>query len=363
MTKHKMRHPGLFWVLVVLAFVSIMFACAYFLTAWIYQALGWHPAEWVSQIVNSLLGLVLDGVIYGTIATIARSRGWLPEMQIFGPIIQALEDIARGNFDARVENDVQRHQMAGKLADTVNKMAYQLSEMEEMRQEFISNVSHEIQSPLTSIRGFAEALRTNHLSPEESNHYLEIIQAESLRLSRITENLLKLATLESKQGRFEPKTYRLDKQVRNLILACEPQWAGKQIDLEVALDDLTIAADEDLLSQVWTNLVYNAIKFTPEGGKITVSLCRHGDQAQFKIADTGVGIPEADQERVFERFYKVDKSRRRSTEGSGLGLAIVKKIVEIHGGSVAVESREGSGATFTVRLPLSGDRLRSQSFG
>lgn len=351
MTSKKPRLVGALWFLAVLVSLSIMFALVFFLTGYLYQVVGWYPPPWLAQIVNSLLGLLLTGVLIGTAANSARSKGWIPEMQVFGPIIEALENIAQGNFSTRVGDDLPRHQMAGKLADTVNKMALQLSEMEEMRQEFISNVSHEIQSPLTSIRGFAEALRRNDLTPEERNHYLKIIEAESQRLSRITDNLLKLASLESKQARFEPKPYRLDKQVRNLILACEPQWTGKKIDMSVDLEPVTITGDEDLLSQVWSNLIHNGIKFTPEGGKISIALCRHDDHLEFKITDNGIGIPDQDREHVFERFYKADKSRRRSTEGSGLGLAIAKKIVEMHRGSIELKSQSRVGTTFTVVLP------------
>jgi two-component system phosphate regulon sensor histidine kinase PhoR len=221
-----------------------------------------------------------------------------------------------------------------------------------MRQEFISNVSHEIQSPLTSIRGFAQALQNEHLSVEDRSHYLAVIETETTRLSRLTENLLKLASLEAKQVKFEPKPYRLDKQIRNLILACEPQWIAKALDIDVALAEVTITADEDLLSQVWLNLIYNSIKFTPQGGRITITLQKEGSTIQFEIRDTGIGISDEDQARIFERFYKADRSRTRSdSSGSGLGLAIVGKIVELHNGAIAVESVSGVGTSFKVSLP------------
>jgi two-component system, OmpR family, phosphate regulon sensor histidine kinase PhoR len=132
-----------------------------------------------------------------------------------------------------------------------------------------------------------------------------------------------LASLESIEIQIEYKPYRLHRQVRSLIL-CEPQWAGKGIDMDVSLEEITITADEDLISQVWNNLIHNSIKFTPEGGKVSVDLRQHDGSIEFKITDTGIGISESDRARVFERFYKADKSRRRSAEGSGLGLAIVK---------------------------------------
>ncbi len=339
------------WGIFVLLSLSGMFIITFYLTAYIYTLTRLNPPRLFVQLVNSLLGLVLMGLFISGIARFARSKGWMPEMNVFAPIIDAIQRITKGDFSVRLDDTLRDNHPVRALRQSVNEMALELNALEKMRQEFISNVSHEIQSPLTSIRGFALALRSDHLSAEERNHYLTIIEDESQRLSRITDNLLKLASLESREFKLEAKPYRLDKQIRNLILACEPQWTSKQIDMDVALDDVAVAADEDLLSQVWANLIHNAIKFTPEGGKISIALCRQNDKIEFKITDTGIGIPGSDQARVFERFYKADKSRRCSTEGSGLGLAIAKKIVEMHQGTIALESKTGAGATFIVTLP------------
>jgi two-component system phosphate regulon sensor histidine kinase PhoR len=347
----KQRLIGFAWFIFVLIFVSSMLAVAFFLTGYIYLIIHWQPPALLTQIVNTLLGLLLTGTMVGIVSKVARKRGWLPERQVFGPIIEALEKIAQGDFSIRLDNEFQDHQIAGELANKVNKMAMELDQMENMRQEFISNVSHEIQSPLTTIRGFAQALENDELSLEERHHYLGIVENESMRLSRITEDLLKLASLESDKVRFEPKLYRLDKQIRSLILACEPQWMNKEINMRVSLDEVTINADEDLLSQVWINLIHNSIKFTPEGGQVHAELHQQNSQIKFKITDTGLGISEGDQARVFERFYKADKSRTRSGGGSGLGLSIAKKIVDIHKGTIEVESKVGAGTTFSVSLP------------
>jgi signal transduction histidine kinase len=223
--------------------------------------------------------------------------------------------------------------------------------MEKMRQEFISNVSHEIQSPLTSISGFARALRDTRLSEEERAHYLDIIETESIRLSKMSDNLLKLTSLESEHHPFEPKRYRLDKQLRAVVLACEPLWLDKSIDMDVSLEEGEIDADPDLMNQVWGNLIHNSIKFTPRGGTIGVELQFRDGEAAVRISDTGIGIGEEDLPRIFERFYKADKSRNRAGGGSGLGLSIVKKIVDLHHGSIDVQSRPGEGTVFTVRLP------------
>jgi signal transduction histidine kinase len=262
-----------------------------------------------------------------------------------------MERIAKGDFSIRVNDGVENGMLSG-LAASVNKMALELGQMENMRQEFISNVSHEIQSPLTSIRGFAQALKGNHLTEVERMHYLDIIETESTRLSRLADDLLKLASLESEQVKFDPQPYRLDKQIVSLILTCEPQWSEKKIEIEADLKEVTLTGDEDLLSQVWLNLLHNSIKFTPQGGSIRVALRQVGDRAQFTISDTGIGITAEDQMHIFERFYKADKSRTPTKEGNGLGLSIVKKIIDLHQGTIDLESQPGMGTTFTISLPL-----------
>ena len=344
------RLYGVAWFFFVLVLVSSMFTASFYLTAYLYQLIHLHLSPLLAQIINSLLGLLFTGLISGNAIKIANSFGWLPERNVFNPIVEALEKIAKGDFSVRLDSADPDNQMVGVLANSINNMALELEQMENLRQEFISNVSHEIQSPLTSIGGFAQALQDERLSAEERQHYLSIIETESRRLSRITEDLLKLAALESEHAKFEPKPYRLDKQIRSLILAGEPQWVDKGLEMEVALQEVEIIADEDLLSQVWTNLIHNSIKFTPPGGKVSIDLVREGEMIEFKIRDTGIGIAPEDQERIFERFYKADRSRTRSNGGSGLGLAIAKKIVELHGGEIGVESKPGAGTTFIVRI-------------
>jgi two-component system phosphate regulon sensor histidine kinase PhoR len=328
------------------------FIAVFFLTAFIYKSIGQHPADFLVQVINSLLGLCLALVITGLIITI-RNKYIKPQpMGIFESIVRALEKIAQGDFNVRLDQHPEGAGPFGELVKSVNHMALELGQLEKMRQQFIANVSHEIQSPLTSIRGFAKVLRDNQLSPEDKARYLSIIEAESMRLSKLSDNLLKLASLEAEAIQFQPKPYRLDKQLRGLILAGEPQWLEKEIELEVFLDEVTITADEEMLSQVWINLIQNSIKFTPEGGKIRVELHQRNDTIEFAISDTGIGITEEDQDHIFERFYKADRSRERSNKGSGLGLAIAKKIIEMHHGAIGVQSKLGEGATFTVSLPV-----------
>jgi signal transduction histidine kinase len=261
----------------------------------------------------------------------------------------ALDRIAHGDFDVFI--DPKNYGPFSEVVDGVNKMASELGLMERLRQEFISNVSHEIQSPLTSISGFAELLKNELLTSEQKNHYLEIIETESRRLSSLSDNLLKLSSLESGKDSFSFIEFRLDKQIENIALTLEPQWGKKNQKVEAELDKLSLRGNPDLLSQVWINLLHNAVKFTPPGGRILIALRREGGELCCGISDTGPGISPEDQPRVFERFYKADKARDRSLGGNGLGLSIVKKIVELHGGRVDLASVRGEGTTFLVYLP------------
>jgi two-component system, OmpR family, phosphate regulon sensor histidine kinase PhoR len=351
MNRHPSKMLGVAWFAFVIIFLSIMFCASFFLTTAIFRLIHFSPSALIAQIINSFLGLFFAGLLIGSVGKIAAAKGWLPERNLFGPIIAALERIAKGDFGVRLANHPKDNQMVNLLANSVNKMALELEQMEKIRQEFISNVSHEIQSPLTSIRGFAQALQNDQLSPEERHHYLTIIETESTRLSRVSTDLLRMAVLDSEQAKLSPTAYRLDKQIRSLVLACEPQWMAKKLDISVSLDKIEVFADEDLLSQVWQNLLYNSIKFTPEGGQILLELHQHGELVRFSIQDTGIGIAQEDQERVFERFFKADKSRTKVNGGSGLGLAITKKILELHAGEIKMVSTPGTGTTFQVQIP------------
>ncbi len=334
-------------IAVVALLLAGLVAVSYFLTGYVYGRLGWQPSALAAQIVNTLLGFCLLGLLLFFAGRFFQRE----QHRWFSPIIEAIDRIAQGDFSTRVDWRQPQDHPLGALARSVNNMAAELDQMEQLRQEFISNVSHEIQSPLTSIRGFARALREDDLSPQTRRHYLSIIENESMRLAKLSDNLLQLASLDSEQIALELKPYRLDRQLRSLILACEPQWADKGLDLDVALDEASLTADEDLLSQVWINLLHNSIKFTPEGGHVRVALRRQASGVEVVVADTGIGIAPEAQAHIFERFYKADPARRRSEGGNGLGLSIVKKIVELHHGTVCVESRPGQGTRFTVTLP------------
>ncbi|UPM53682.1 sensor histidine kinase [Gottfriedia acidiceleris] len=264
-------------------------------------------------------------------------------------LIRATKELAKGNYDVQVT--IKRKDEIGLLASNFNVMTNKLNKLEEMRSEFVSNVSHEIQSPLTSIKGFAKVLRNKQLAEEKKEHYLSIIEEESERLSMMSERLLKLASLDSEQHPFLPTTYKLDEQIRKIILALEPHWESKKLQLVLNLPQTEIVADRLLLEQVWINLLQNAIKFSSIAGYIKVDILELDHTIHVIISDSGLGISKEDIERIFERFYQADRSRNK--KGTGLGLSIVQKIIEIHHGKIEVESVVGKGTSFTIMLPKS----------
>lgn len=273
----------------------------------------------------------------------------LSRFQILSGAIEAMNKIASGDFNVLVKTN--ELDPFNEVADNFNKMAKELGSLEKLRQDFISDVSHEIQSPLTSISGFAALLKKGNLSESQISHYANIIETESRRLSKLSENLLRLSNLESEDNNLNLKKYQINKQIESILLMLEPQWSVKNIALDVSLEETIICGDEDLLSQVFINLLNNAIKFTPENGNIGVNLSSDENSIVCKISDTGIGISPQDQPRIFERFYKADKSRDRSLGGNGLGLSIVKKIIDLHGGKISLTSEVGKGTEFTVWLP------------
>jgi signal transduction histidine kinase len=267
-------------------------------------------------------------------------------------LTEATRRLAKGDFSVHVQS--KRKDEVGILTESINDMAQELGMLDQMRQDFVANVSHEIQSPLTSIKGFSKALKDKTLDETKRIRYLTIIEEESERLSRLSENLLKLSSLQYEQHPFHPQNYRLDEQLRSIVIACEPLWAIKQLHLELELEEVPIQADEDQLNQVWLNLIHNSIKFTPDHGVISIKLIAKSGSAVVTITDSGLGIPAEELDDIFKPFYKVDKARSDSSGGSGLGLSIVKRIVDIHQGDIVVISPRAGGTSTTLKLPLEG---------
>ncbi|WP_217557119.1 cell wall metabolism sensor histidine kinase WalK [Paenibacillus sp. GbtcB18] len=264
-------------------------------------------------------------------------------------LTEATNKIVGGDYNIRM--DVTRRDEIGNLARHFTQMAQSLEKLDQMRQEFVANVSHEIQSPLTTIQGFAQSMLEKGASPEEEQRYLRIIEEESRRLSSLSKELLTLAALDKETSVLKPSSFRLDEQIRQIFITTEWQWTEKELQLQLDLPEMVIRADSQLLHQVWLNLIANSIKFTRPGDTISVQIRQEQQEILVSIGDTGPGIPPEDLPHIFDRFYKGDKSRNRSRSGSGLGLSIAHKIVALHRGSIEAKSLPGEGTVFQIWLP------------
>ncbi len=230
----------------------------------------------------------------------------------------------------------------------------EIRRLERIRSEFIANVSHELRTPVTSIKGFAETLLHHEYSPDLVREFLEIIQTESERLSRLVSDLLDLSRLESHMIRFNLVEADAAEIVRSAIARLLPEIDKARLEVECSIspDPFMVLVDPDRFCQIVGNLLDNAIKYNVPGGKIIVSLTQDEESLRLTVSDTGIGIPKDHLPRIFERFYRVDKTRSRGMGGTGLGLAIVKHLAEALGGSVSASSTAGRGSTFLVTLPL-----------
>lgn len=288
------------------------------------------------SILFFLMALMLLGMAFsGRIASpIARLR-------------KATQQVAQGDFTVRVA--VSGRDELSCLMKNFNDMVEALARNEYLQKDFISNVSHELKTPIASILGFARLLQSEGLDEATRREYVDIIADESQRLSHLSQNLLRLSSLD-RVPVTEAKPYALDEQLRRMVVQLEPTWESKAINWELDLSPTTVTAHDELLAEVWINLLANAIKFSSQDGVIQI-ICYATDQVYVEITDHGCGMDKDTMSRIFERFYQGDTSHSR--EGSGLGLCIVKKIIAQSGGEIHVRSTPGKGATFRVALPLS----------
>ncbi|MGJ9382248.1 sensor histidine kinase [Salipaludibacillus sp. CF4.18] len=304
--------------------------------------------EEVNGFRKIIVGTLFLVLFIGSLLFLFASRYFVNPIK---KLTNAAKEMATGNLSVRLKS--KNKDEIGELITSFNYMASELEKIDKMRDDFVSNVSHEIQSPLTSIKGFTKAIRDEVVPVKNQKEYLDIIYQETDRLSRLSENLLQLASLDSEYHPFHPVTFKLDEQIRRSVLTTEPLWKKKDIQIHLDLGRKEVTGDEDLFEQVWVNLLTNAIKYSSQHSIITISMTEKESETKVSITDKGKGIPKEEIPYLFDRFYKVDKART-SVEGNGLGLAIVKRILSINHCSIDVESKEGRGSTFTVTIPTSG---------
>lgn len=268
-------------------------------------------------------------------------------------LLDATHRIMKGDFSVRVEffhifNVMNEFDV---LARDFNRMAEELSSIETMKNDFISNVSHELKTPVSVINSYAAMIQNPELSEEERSEYARIIVNASSNLSDLITSILRLNKLENQQIFPLKSRYNLNEQLCECMLSFETEWERKKLSIETELDEeVIINADGELLSIVWSNLISNAVKFCSEGDSIHISLRREDNKAVVRIRDTGCGMSEEVMGKIFEKFYQGDSSR--ATKGNGLGLALVKRVIDIIGGEIEVASEEGEGTEFTVKTDI-----------
>lgn len=315
------------------------------LLEWAVMSTGWIDAKfqddaWV--VVAVAVGFV--SICTGIGLSVLASRALMRPMN---DLLDGMHKLANGEFDTRISyngpSDIKR------IYNSFNALAQELKSVEIFRSDFINNVSHEFKTPVNSINGLIGLLKEKNLPREKQLEYLGVIEQETRRLSLITTNILDLSKLDNQEILTNKTEYNVSEQIRMCVLLLEKQWTQKNLDLSMDFDEYMIGADEDMMKQVWFNILDNAIKFADEGGVLGIDMSKTDDSLLVKIYNDGPEIPEADRERIFNKFYQTDKTH--SQYGNGIGLSIVKRIVELHDGTVSA-GREDDKTVFTVAIPL-----------
>lgn len=268
-------------------------------------------------------------------------------------LAEATTQVANGDFSVYVPtlHTADQFDYLDVMILDFNKMVEELGSIETLKTDFVSNVSHEMKTPIAIIKNYAEMLKSEYITEEQRKEYADAIEQASVRLSNLISNILKLNKLENQRIVPEKESYDVNRQVCECILNFEELWDEKEIELEVEMEEEAfVYADENLLELVWNNLLSNAIKFTEPGGMIRVSQEFDENVVRISISDTGCGMSKDAIKHIFDKFYQGDSSHSR--EGNGLGLALVSRVLELMDGTITVESQQGKGSTFTVMLPI-----------
>lgn len=347
MKKKKRPSRVLFTLLFVLA-VFVVLVITMFIVGvmifWLVSA-GVLPTDSPESALPNILILifVIASIVVGTFVSFLISR---ISLRPLNRLIDGMNQLASGNYTTRLYFGESR---TGKdLAESFNTLAVELQNTELLRSDFVNSFSHEFKTPIVSILGFARLLNHKAISGEQAKEYLAIIEEEARRLSIMATNVMDMTKIENQNILTDVTKFNLSEQLRTCVLLLEKKWSKRELCLNLDFDEFTISANEEMLKSVWINLLDNAIKFTPQGGNISIIIDSSlADLITVTIQNTGPGIPEADKKRIFTKFYQGDTSR--SGDGIGVGLAIAKKVIDLHHGTISVECADGL-TSFAVTL-------------
>lgn len=319
------------------------------LIATIFMSYAWIQMLYRLNLINldhggffPIVMFSIISLIIGSVMAVIVSHSTLKPLR---EIMNATDKIASGDYSVRL--DLKGLSEFQDMSNKFNHMAEELDSVEMLRADFVNNFSHEFKTPIVSIRGFAKALKWDDLSKVERDEYLDIIINESERLSALSSNVLYLSKLEKQTILTDKRKFNVSEQIRLVIALLDQKFTEKRIDILFDTDEFFVEGNEEMLRQVWINLLDNAIKFSPVGGQIEVRIKEAFDAISIKISDEGKGIAPRAKARIFDKFYQEDASH--STAGNGLGLTIVKKIVNLHEGEIIIRSSD-KGSTFEIKL-------------
>lgn len=352
------KHFYSIWFRIVSAFfLTLATTCiligifAYIMTTWdLWRLL---PLKMTS--LSFILFLAIASIVVGTFVSIFV----IPFiMKPITELSQAMQKVALGDYTVRLKEKVGLEEIYS-LRTSFNHMVQELNSTETLHSDFIANVSHEFKTPLATISGYATLLQDDTLIQEERDEYIKIIVKSAKELSTMTGNILRLSRLENQTIISEKEHYRVDEQIRQVILRMEPLWEEKNLDINPELEPITWYGNQEITSHIWYNLLNNAIKFTPSGGEINIKAHADAEWLTVTFQDTGIGMTPEVQGRIFDKFYQGDTSHKK--KGNGLGLALVRQIVTLYGGSIQLESMPDYGSTFTIQLPMESNVSSSAS--
>ena len=300
------------------------------------------------NVILALLGI--SSILVGTLVSFIVGHISLKPL---AQLINGMNRLARGEYGTRIY--LGEHKMGRELADSFNKLAEELGNTEMLRSDFVNNFSHEFKTPIVSIYGFAKLLQRGRLEDGQAREYISIIEQESGRLADMATNVLNMTKVENQTILTDVREYNLSEQIRRCVLLLEKKWNAKNLEMACEFNEHFIRGNEEMLQQVWINLLDNAIKFSPENGSIVLWIQEEAAKTEEEpgkvtvfVKNNGPAIREEDRERIFRKFYQSDTSH--ASQGTGIGLAVVRKIVELHGGVVRADSTERE-TVFIVELP------------
>ncbi len=344
---HSLRSLRTAYTLLVLAILvsaGLITACVYV----ILYTLDFIPSAALTPLILPVI-VIFSCMVIGTILAVFVGKLFINPLR---RLISANEEIRHGNFKVRLSEQTVIGEL-NNLMRSFNSMADELEATELFRNDFINSFSHEFKTPIVSIRGFARQLQRDNenrtLTDEQRKEYTDIIAYESDRLARLSSNILILTRFENQQIVTDKTEFYLDEQIRRTVLLLEKQWTAREVNIELELEEIKYNFNEEMLAQMWLNLISNAIKFSHQGGTVLVRCRMKQENICVDIIDSGAGINQETLYKIFDKFYQCDTSHK--SEGNGLGLAIVKRIAELADAEITVKSEFGKGTVFSVKLP------------